>query len=1076
MKLPKIDPNQPIAIDLETCDPELKYLGPGYITGVGFVAGFAVAAKEGSFYIPVGHTRGTNYNLFDVVNWLNEILSGDTDKIFHNAQYDLGWLKYVGVELKGRIFDTMLASALLNENRRNYTLDSIGKTYLNEGKNEIALEAAVKNLFGNMKTHKRAIRLKEEMDECDYTPFWESKIRISQFYDLWTSEVQQHYDVLYNETDKRGHETFKVPTKTMSDIKALLWAVDPEEMGSYPIQDVDLTYRLYKHFLPLLEAEGLTNVMALENELLPCLLEMREQGVKIDLKQAIELDKKYTKELEEEQNNLDRLAGFPVNVDAETDLVQLCEKFSLDYSHTAKGNPCFSTEKIPKHEAFDIVLRIRKLNKARNTYIRGYYFSSSYYGRLHGQYNQLKSDDGGTVTGRLSSSCIAEGTAITVPGGYKNIEDIEPGDLVYCYTEKGNITVSKVLNKFDKGIQPCVQINWQSSGNGAVGNLVCTPDHLIKTKHKGWCRADELKRYDKMFHLKKALQTNGRVRLYGTNKYMELEEQCLKKEYFKAPSKTHIHHINKNKADNKVENLKVMTHKEHTHLHSLETEHRWEHLLTCKRTVLRGKENVHYLQVTKEDLERMVHEAKGRIREIPMDFDTFKKHCRDENFDYKKVAAQYQNKYRQLTAKEVLTALHNNNGSIVKARKELGVGYINFRKFCEKEGISYNHSVTSVRPVGDRHVWDIEVDTHHNFIANEICVHNCPNLQNIPSRGEMGKIMRALFLPDTPDEQWLCMDFSGQEPKMLVNLVLLLDKKYGTRQVKDLVTGEVRIIKEEGFPGANLARTPEFSGRKADFHTAVAKRCMEIENKHKNITVTEEELAEQAKNFRSKAKSIGLGVMYGSGNDKVAEEMTKKGEPMTAAEAGELRQSIFDGVPFLNAVNRYVMDIAKRRGYVLTLLKRRGRFDTWEVPVWGVKRGSVPTPYFGTQKEAQDWLRKEGLNFEKENNCQLGRPQRAFTYKALNKIIQGSSADQTKTAMVAIYKRGHLDIPALDVYYRRCGFEPPKTRTQVHDELNFSLSKEEDINWYQQTMENSLPLLVESVAEPGVGKNWKEAK
>ena len=756
MKLPKIDPNQPIAIDLETCDPELKYLGPGYITGVGFVAGFAVAAKEGSFYIPVRHTRGTNYNLFDVVNWLNEILSGDTDKIFHNAQYDLGWLKYVGVELKGRIFDTMLASALLNENRRNYTLDSVGKTYLNEGKNEIALETAVKNLFGNMKTHKRAIRLKEEMDECEYTPFWESKIRISQFYDLWTSEVQQHYDVLYNETDKRGHETFKVPTKTMSDIKALLWAVDPEEMGSYPIQDVDLTYRLYQHFLPLLEAEGLTNVMALENELLPCLLEMREQGVKIDLKQAIELDKKYTKELEEEQNNLDRLAGFPVNVDAETDLVQLCEKFSLDYSHTAKGNPCFSTEKVPKHEAFDIVLRIRKLNKARNTYIRGYYFSSSYYGRLHGQYNQLKSDDGGTVTGRLSSSN--------------------------------------------------------------------------------------------------------------------------------------------------------------------------------------------------------------------------------------------------------------------------------------------------------------------------------PNLQNIPSRGEMGKIMRALFLPDTPEEQWLCMDFSGQEPKMLVNLVLLLDKKYGTRQVKDLVTGEVKIIKEEGFPGANLARTPEFSGRKADFHTAVAKRCMEIENKHKNITVTEEELAEQAKNFRSKAKAIGLGVMYGSGNDKVAEEMTKKGEPMTAAEAGELRQSIFDGVPFLNAVNRYVMDIAKRRGYVLTLLKRRGRFDTWEVPVWGVKRGSVPTPYFGTQKEAQDWLRKEGLNFEKENNCQLGRPQRAFTYKALNKIIQGSSADQTKTAMVAIYKRGHLDVPALDVYYRRCGFEPPKTRTQVHDELNFSLSKEEDINWYQQTMENSLPLLVESVAKPGVGKNWKEAK
>lgn len=58
MKLPKIDKNQPIAIDLETCDPELTTLAPGYITGVGFVAGIAIAAKEGAWYIPINHTDG----------------------------------------------------------------------------------------------------------------------------------------------------------------------------------------------------------------------------------------------------------------------------------------------------------------------------------------------------------------------------------------------------------------------------------------------------------------------------------------------------------------------------------------------------------------------------------------------------------------------------------------------------------------------------------------------------------------------------------------------------------------------------------------------------------------------------------------------------------------------------------------------------------------------------------------------------------------------------------------------------------------------------------------------------------
>ena len=186
-ELPKINPNQPIAIDLETCDPELKSLAPGYITGIGFVAGFAIAAEEGSYYIPVNHAEGDNFDEQEVIEWLNPILSADTDKVFHNAQYDLGWLKYVGVQVHGRIFDTMLAAALLDENRRAYSLDTVGMDYLGEGKNEVALEAAVRAKFGDTKTRKAIIRVKEDRSKFsskawNYSPFQKAKERVSQLF------------------------------------------------------------------------------------------------------------------------------------------------------------------------------------------------------------------------------------------------------------------------------------------------------------------------------------------------------------------------------------------------------------------------------------------------------------------------------------------------------------------------------------------------------------------------------------------------------------------------------------------------------------------------------------------------------------------------------------------------------------------------------------------------------------------------------------------------------------------------------------------------------------------------------
>ena len=54
------------------------------------------------------------------------------DKIFHNAAYDVGWLRWWGVEVKGKIIDTLIAAPLIDENRFRYSLNELGKDYLKE--------------------------------------------------------------------------------------------------------------------------------------------------------------------------------------------------------------------------------------------------------------------------------------------------------------------------------------------------------------------------------------------------------------------------------------------------------------------------------------------------------------------------------------------------------------------------------------------------------------------------------------------------------------------------------------------------------------------------------------------------------------------------------------------------------------------------------------------------------------------------------------------------------------------------------------------------------------------------------
>lgn len=447
-------------------------------------------------------------------------------------------------------------------------------------------------------------------------------------------------------------------------------------------------------------------------------------------------------------------------------------------------------------------------------------------GRIHADFRQI-----GAPTGRFS--CVAEETLVDVPGGRIPIEKIKKDDFVYCYKENGELTLRRVVHVWDNGIRDCVEIKWQSSGDYSTGSVIVTPDHKIRTKYKGWQEARNLKRYDKLFHLRRSLvnksNKNTRVRLYGTNRYMELEEQLIKREYFHAASSMPIHHKNENKTDNRIENLEVLSSSEHTSLHSSDPKHIASVRLNLEKAWAKRplpkyeEENPLWKSISRFGLLRMLAKARGRLTFVEMDFEVFKRKCRNADLNIKAVQSRYGASGNYLNPKRIVSALAESPNTCIAAKK-LGVGTRRLKVVCQERGLTYNHTVTSVKSVGKRRVYDLEVEGEHNFIAGEICVHNCskPNIQQIPHEQEYRRCFRA---PD--GRKLITADYSQ------VELRILAEFSGDENFIKAFQTGE-------------------------DFHATTAAQVFNV--------APEKVTSEQ----RSFAKRLNFGVVYGIGSQRFA--------------------------------------------------------------------------------------------------------------------------------------------------------------------------------------------------------------
>tara|TARA_Y100000004_G_scaffold132713_1_gene149847 strand:- start:120 stop:2000 length:1881 start_codon:yes stop_codon:yes gene_type:complete len=179
---------------------------------------------------------------------------------------------------------------------------------------------------------------------------------------------------------------------------------------------------------------------------------------------------------------------------------------------------------------------------------------------------------------------------------------------------------------------------------------------------------------------------------------------------------------------------------------------------------------------------------------------------------------------------------------------------------------------------------------------------------------------------------------------------------------------------------------------------------------------------------RSEAKTINLGLFYGMGKAKLANSLGYNDE-----DAEKVLTQYHQRVPFVKQLIKQVMNRAQDSGKIRTLLGRRCRFNLWE------------PSYFGVHKplKHEDAIKEHGPGI-----------RRAFTYKALNKLIQGSAADMTKKTMVDLKSEGILPM------------------IQLHDELDISVESKEHANKIKEIMENCVELKVPNKVDYEVGDNW----
>jgi DNA polymerase I-like protein with 3'-5' exonuclease and polymerase domains len=354
------------SIDIEANDPNLRSRGPGFVRKTAFVCGVSISTDEFCGYFPTRHAQGANLAPNVVFEWLRDQAKHFRGELYGaNLLYDLEGLWFEDVRFSDdvKIRDVQILEPLIDENSETgYSLDVLAKKYVGTGKDESLLR-----------------------------------------------EMAQSYS--------KGFKDRGCKRPISLDPKADLWMLPPEYVGPYAEADARLPRLIYEKQIKIIEEEGLQNILELESSLVPILLRMRINGIKVDLEAAERLRIILTKEIGKYSAEIKKLLGFEPNVDSSQDMAKAYNIANFKFPEfniaaslrlTAHGNPSFTADfySSQKDPLSRLILRKKKLSTLRDDFVLGDIVAENIRGRIHCQYHQLRGNDEGTRTGRFSSTRI----------------------------------------------------------------------------------------------------------------------------------------------------------------------------------------------------------------------------------------------------------------------------------------------------------------------------------------------------------------------------------------------------------------------------------------------------------------------------------------------------------------------------------------------------------------------------------------------------------------------------------------------------------------------------------------------